>query len=496
MAAYKEGEHHVSNLLFRRTIELDDNLRDVITSKIVHNVILEPTVSFENVWHKTSRYPICIGLDRRIYFNNHTEGYFNDGPGGEPRRLFHFPPIRQEERHCGALLYFCHIRDKPLFEEEKEVCLMILTYDGFLKILNADTRKVLRSVYLSTAVPFRYLSWAEYLESVLVKSAFNRARDNVLSLLLFKIHPLKLIVHFNISKQIFGNQLYDISISDDLLLVFTHRSCKYYSLQWILDNCQTTPAVQLDAPYHSRDPLTPSFIPGVYPNGIPINCIVTSLPPLLFETSCNPTVGVSFGGSPFIYLHNRKSNCNSDFLIKDFRSGRVLKNLMTNTAQFHPDVVAFHFEDYQRILQISGCTLSCYRYSPITGSIDICYVNEFKELMDEQDNQPLISSRGRVIKRLYKKEQLDYLVSAVQDLDYENETNLLYAVITVPEGEQTIAFLCFLDDKTGAVTKKVPLPTWSPIGGNCVYHELDCIIHIVSFSSNHTCYFYRLRRNV
>ena len=30
---------------------------------------------------------------------------------------------------------------------------------------------------------------------------------------------------------------------------------------------------------------------------------------------------------------------------------------------------------------------SCYRYSPITGSIDISYVNEFKDLMDEQDNQ-------------------------------------------------------------------------------------------------------------
>ena len=35
---------------------------------------------------------------------------------------------------------------------------------------------------------------------------------------------------------------------------------------------------------------------------------------------------------------------------------------------------------------------SCYRYSPITGSIDLSYVNEFKELMDEQDNQVIQKS--------------------------------------------------------------------------------------------------------
>ena len=34
---------------------------------------------------------------------------------------------------------------------------MILTADGFLKILNADTGRVLRSVYLSPTVTFRYL---------------------------------------------------------------------------------------------------------------------------------------------------------------------------------------------------------------------------------------------------------------------------------------------------------------------------------------------------
>ena len=55
------------------------------------------------------------------------------------------------------------------------------------------------------------------------------------------------------------------------------------------------------------------------------------------------------------------------------------------------------------------------------------------------------------------------LQSAVQDLDYENELELLYVVVTLPDGEDTAASLCFIDDLTGRVTKTVPLPTWNHV---------------------------------
>ena len=56
-----------------------------------------------------------------------------------------------------------------------------------------------------------------------------------------------------------------------------------------------------------------------------------------------------------------------------------------------------------------------------------------------------------------------FLQSAVQDLDYENELELLYAVVTLPEGEETAASLCFIDDLTGHVTKTIALPTWNHV---------------------------------
>ena len=58
------------------------------------------------------------------------------------------------------------------------------------------------------------------------------------------------------------------------------------------------------------------------------------------------------------------------------------------------------------------------------------------------------------------------LQSAIQDVDYENELDLLYAVVTLrdPSCEGNMAAsLFFVHDKTGDLLKKVPLPTWKPV---------------------------------
>lgn len=68
--------------------------------------------------------------------------------------------------------------------------------------------------------------------------------------------------------------------------------------------------------------------------------------------------------------------------------------------------------------------------------------------------------------------------TAVQDLDYENELELLYAVVSVSEGEQTRAQLCFLDDETGRVLKTIPIPTWKQvsISRQCLPASVSCVL--------------------
>ena len=36
-------------------------------------------------------------------------------------------------------------------------------------------------------------------------------------------------------------------------------------------------------------------------------------------------------------------------------------------------------------------------------------------------------------------------------------------MVTVPQGDNTKAFLCFLDDKDGQIDNVIPIPTWDPV---------------------------------
>ena len=56
------------------------------------------------------------------------------------------------------------------------------------------------------------------------------------------------------------------------------------------------------------------------------------------------------------------------------------------------------------------------------------------------------------------------------------------------------AYVFFLDDKTGAVLKKVEIPTWKQGLANLIDYELDCILHVVQDGGTSTCHYYRLTR--
>ena len=52
----------------------------------------------------------------------------------------------------------------------------------------------------------------------------------------------------------------------------------------------------------------------------------------------------------------------------------------------------------------------------------------------------------------------------VQDIDYENELELLYAVVTKPGAGETVeAHLHFIDDDTGSTKKLISLPEWDDV---------------------------------
>ena len=58
---------------------------------------------------------------------------------------------------------------------------------------------------------------------------------------------------------------------------------------------------------------------------------------------------------------------------------------------------------------------------------------------------------------------LPFLQSSLQKVELEDEVDLVYAVVTLPAGDDTSAYVFFLDDKTGNVLKKTEITTWKQV---------------------------------
>lgn len=70
---------------------------------------------------------------------------------------------------------------------------------------------------------------------------------------------------------------------------------------------------------------------------------------------------------------------------------------------------------------------------------------------------------------------LPLLQSSLQKVELEDEVDLVYAVVTLPAGDDTSAYLFFLDDKTGNVLKKTEITTWKQVKCNSEVKELSLI---------------------
>ncbi len=61
-------------------------------------------------------------------------------------------------------------------------------------------------------------------------------------------------------------------------------------------------------------------------------CSLTEAPPLLFTTKCSPELGVSFGGSPVVYLHNANPANINKFQIKELQTEKLVETNNTTCS--------------------------------------------------------------------------------------------------------------------------------------------------------------------
>jgi hypothetical protein len=72
----RASQGSIIHLLRQREMEMNDCKIERLGGRITRSVIVQSSMEFCPVWSKTSRKSVCVGLDRRIYFDKYQTCYF------------------------------------------------------------------------------------------------------------------------------------------------------------------------------------------------------------------------------------------------------------------------------------------------------------------------------------------------------------------------------------------------------------------------------------
>ena len=133
----------------------------------------------------------------------------------------------------------------PLEGNQQRPALIVLRDDNTVNVYNVETGVTMTSVYLGDSAKFKEMSCNQETASIVVKSTRHRPSSSapadetlrdVVSFVVFRFPPLKLLVHFVLRKGVFGVSVTDASIHQNLLVVMhSDGQIKAYSLEYILE---------------------------------------------------------------------------------------------------------------------------------------------------------------------------------------------------------------------------------------------------------------------
>ena len=140
----------------------------------------------------------------------------------------------------------------PLEGNQQRPALIVLRDDNTLHLYNVETGLEMASVYLGVG-KFKEMTCNQETASIVVKSTRHRPcnvvdavapvplwmrdGDAVVSFVVFRFPPLKLLLRFVLRKSIFGSSVTDASIHQNLLVVMhSDGRIKAYSLEYIIEN--------------------------------------------------------------------------------------------------------------------------------------------------------------------------------------------------------------------------------------------------------------------
>ncbi|CAE1290707.1 DCAF17 [Acanthosepion pharaonis] len=235
-----------------------------LLSRIMRSLCCKSQRNYKHVFSLKSKQPIyqCLNL---IYMKNYSSSY--NGWGIQLWKDVH------KEKVTDALFSYGHWDKDPINRIAHKSSILGISQKHKLVRLCAETGTVLESIFLSQIYKFKSIYWDDPHYTAVISSSKVQTQDQsncpgsmMKAIALFNVFPLEFVGMFAIEKEIFGNDLHDALVSDNLLVTNKRGGIvELFSVDYILEHF-----LLYKASLYEPDPVT-GHIVGMHPFGIPFN---------------------------------------------------------------------------------------------------------------------------------------------------------------------------------------------------------------------------------
>ncbi|XP_060597915.1 DDB1- and CUL4-associated factor 17-like [Ruditapes philippinarum] len=370
-----------------------------------------------------------------------------------------------------------------------------------------NTGELIKEIFLSCRIKFRYLDWAEVNKMFYIKSIRTvetrvhlpeRISSNVAVVMAaFSTFPLKFVGMFEVDRRIFGAGVTNAILTHGMLIImYVNGLVKFFSFDRILEKFKNFE--------HSLDAFTSTgnIDWAELPADLPINIKITEIPPLLFEVSCCDQ-DVKIGGFPWHYIYSPKRAANI-FQIKSLKDSIQVEGGALKCVDIHaePDSCSFHNDDSGRIIHVSGGCLNVFKLhsEKMCRSVELQTVATVNVHKPQQKVRVYMTSSGRRVKRRQSDNEVSFHDDddVIHGVEYEDELDISWiSVFSVSQASRVI----FYDNQSFQMLKEVFLES-SLTEGHQVYEhhvhvDLDTIVEIYKpMPGQFRCNMYRLSGDI
>lgn len=482
-----DKDENVYLILRQREIRFDSTKRKDF--KVLKLLICKGNRVYQKVSCKKSNKAFCYESGR-LFSENYRVCHYGYGKDGGLREMYRIPKsdMYDKTKLEDALIYKCYHENFDKYDNRASLMALRSREMGeSLVQYDLNTGQLVREIFLSHAVKFKYIAWAEHNELLYVKSVNSAERSRFhmhsgiplnigIVIAMFSAFPFKYVGMFEVDRRVFGPGITNAILTNGMLVVmYITGLVKFFSFEQILSKCKVFEH-ELEAPDATR-----RIHWGEIPLGLPINIKITESQPVLFEVRCADQ-NVQVGGFPWHYIYTPRGTLGM-FEVTSLRDHKQVRGgtLRASYMNTEPDNCIFHGDGSGRILHVSGNTVSILalqetddedqKHLQTVASIEVT-----KPQMEERIQTTL---SGRCIK---KRQSLDELTcendTVIHHADYEDELDVTWVSVTTP-GEPPR--LCFYDNRTLKLLRDVSLDSTDSnkeFYEYMVYVDLDTIVQV------------------